>query len=751
MLALLARWILRAKLGVIAAYTVVVPLLGLYGMGVLGELQPGGFRDPAAESTRASEAARRFIAGDLLVLFSLPPDSPAGTVDDIEAFTALLTAVTRAEADPSVEKIVSFATTGVPWLLSKDRTRTAALVTLRGPDVDKVQAARRLRPLFAAEGFEVSFGGYAPVFDGITTTVERDLRTAELVALPLTLLLLLLLFRSAVSAALPVLLGGVAITLSLAILRALHAVSDVTIFAANVATILGLGLAIDYSLFILMRFREELPRVGERRAVVRAMATAGRAVAFSGLTVAVSLCGLFLFPHGVLRSVAVGGIAVTLATVLLAITLLPALLAVLGRRVTALPFPFGLRLPEQVSMLSSRIPGPAGAPEPGLWPAIARAVMKRPFMTVTLVVGAMLVCASPFLRLAPSIADARALPEGDAARRTQEIVEAALAAHMTTPHEIVVSLGGAAWDAQKIGALASFSKRLASVPGVSSVHGPLSLDPDPGRATRLLLNDGEASRAVRALFMDDRSARIAVISEWAVDDPRALEQVDVLRRVPPPPGMTVQVGGQSAWIVDVRHALSTYTPPMVAFIALAMCVVLFLVFGSIILPIKAILMNLLSLTASFGAIVWVFQDGRFTELLAYEPLGTTESSVPVLMFAIVFGLSMDYEVLLLSRVREEFLATGDNELAVARGLARTGRLITSAALLLVVVVMCFAMSRLVLIKTLAVGIAVAILLDATVVRTLLVPATMKLLGRWNWWAPRWLHKIWEHIGGPRAE
>jgi RND superfamily putative drug exporter len=752
MLGLLARQVLRARVGVVVAFAVVVPLAALYGAGVLHELQPGGFRDPDAESTVVAELSRRFVAGDLVVLFSLPPGSPAGTVDDIEAFSSLVTALSRAEQDPAVEKIVSVASSSAPWLLSRDRTRTVALVTLRGPDIDKVAAARRLRPLLQADGFDVMFGGYAPVFEAITTTVERDLRRAELVALPLTLLLLLLLFRSVVSAALPVLLGAIAVAFSLAILRALHTVSDVTIFAANVATILGLGLAIDYSLFVLMRYREELPRVGEQRAVMRAMATAGRAVTFSGLTVAVSLCGLFLFPHGVLRSVAVGGIAVTLATVLLATTLLPALLAILGRRVMAFPIPFGLRLPEEVSRLTM-LPGLAPPPgqEPGLWPALARAVMRRPLLTGLVVVGGMLACAAPFLRLAPSIADARALPATDEARRSQEIIEAEFTAHLTTPHEVIVSLEHGTWDEATVAQLAAFQRKLQALPGVTLVNGPLTLDPDPARAARLLLDDGESARTIRALVLDERSARLAIVSAYAVDDPRALEQVDTLRHLSAPPGMKVLVGGQSAWVVDVREALRAYTPAMVLFIALAMCVVLFLVFGSVVLPLKAIAMNLLSLTASFGAIVWVFQEGRFTSLLAYEPLHTTESSVPVLMFAIVFGLSMDYEVLLLSRVREEYLATGDNDIAVARGLARTGRLITSAALLLVVVVMCFASSRLVLIKTLAVGIAVSVFLDATVVRTLLVPATMKLLGDWNWWAPAPLARLWEKLGGPKPE
>lgn len=734
------------------AFAVLVPVAALFGAGVLRELQPGGFRDPEAESSIVADMTRRFVAGDLVVLYSLQPGNSAGTVDDIEGFAALAEALTRAEADPDVARVVSFVSTGAPWLVSRDRTRTVALVTLKGNDVAKVAAAARLRPAFAAAGFDVQFGGYTPVFQGITSTVEHDLRRAELYALPLTLLLLLLLFRSVVSAAIPVILGGCAIAFSLAILRALHTVSDVTIFAANVATILGLGLAIDYSLFVLMRFREELPKVGERRAIVRAMATAGRAVAFSGTTVAVSLCGLFVFPHGVLRSVAIGGIAVTLATVLLALTLLPALLALIGKHIDALRIPFGLPLPHERANATVPPREPDAEERADPWHRLAGLVMRFPIITGVAVVTLLVVLAAPFVRLAPSIADARSLPRGDEARTAQEIIDREFQPHLTTPHDVVVVLEQGAWTHARLLELDGFSKRMQAIPGVAMVTGPLSVLPgDPARAATLLLANDDSSRAVRALFLDGDTARFAVLSQFAVDDARALEQVELLRRALPPPGTRALVGGQAAWVVDVRHALRVHTPAMVAFIAVAMTLVLFLVFGSLVLPLKAIAMNLLSLTASFGAIVWVFQEGRLTSLFHFEPLGTTESSVPVLMFAIVFGLSMDYEVLLLSRIREEYLVTGDNNRAVARGLARTGRLITSAALLLVVVVLCFATSRLVLIKTLAIGIAVAVFLDATVVRSLLVPATMCLLGDWNWWAPRPLLKLWERIGGPRRE
>lgn len=730
-MAWLARLIVRLRHGVVAAYAVVAVLCATFGAGVLGELKPGGFRDPAAESTIVAERSRHFVSGDLVVVYR----AHSGTVDDVDGWTALVPALTRAEQDPSVEKVVSFFSTGAPWLLSKDRTATLALISLRGTDLEKVAASQRLLGALSADGFTLSRGGYAPVFDAITSTVEHDLRRAELWVLPLTLVLLLLLFRSLISAALPVIIGGVAVSITLAILRAIDRFGEVTIYAANVATILGLGLAIDYALFVLMRFREELPRVGQRRAVVRAMATAGKAVAFSGGTVAVSLCGLFLFPHGMLRSVAVGGIAVTLATVLLATTLLPALLALLGHRIDALKIPFGLPLPDEHD---------ADTLEHGLWPRVARVVMAQPIVVGAAVVVALGACAAPFARFAPSIADARALPRGMEAREAFEAVERDFVPHLGTPHEVLISWQGGRPGDDEIRALLAYARRLTSVPGVAMVASPEdAFLGEPDRAVAALLGDDEAGAALRGLFVQGDTARLAVLSRFDVDDERALEQLELLRRVPPPPGSTVLVGGQSAWVVDVRDALLRYTPRMVAFIAVAMLVVLFGLFGSVVLPIKAVAMNLLSLTASFGAIVWIFQDGRLTGLLNYQPLATTESTVPVLMFAIVFGLSMDYEVLLLSRIREEYLATGDNSRAVARGLARTGRLITSGALLLVTVVLCFATSRLVLIKTLAVGISFAVLLDATIVRSLLVPATMRLLGRYNWWAPAFLRRVWD--------
>ena len=730
-MAWLARLIVRLRHGVVAAYAVIAVVCATFGAGVLGELKPGGFRDPSAESTIVAERSRHFVSGDLVVVYR----ANSGTVDDIEGWAGLVPALTRAEQDPSVERVVSFFSTGAPWLLSRDRTSTLALITLRGTDLEKVAASQRLLGALHADGFTVSRGGYAPVFDAITSTVEHDLRRAELWAMPLTLLLLLLLFRSLISAALPVILGGVAVSITLAILRALDYFGEVTIYAANVATILGLGLAIDYALFVLMRFREELPRVGQRRAVVRAMATAGTAVAFSGATVAVSLCGLFLFPHGMLRSVAVGGIAVTLATVLLATTLLPALLALLGHRVDALKIPFGMPLPDEHD---------ATALEHGLWPRIARVVMAQPVLVGAAVVLVLLACAAPFLRFSPSIADARALPRGMEARDAFEAVERDFMPHLSTPHEVLVTWPGRRPGADDVRALLAYARRLASVPGVVKVTTPEDAFPgDPERAVAAMLGSDEAGAALRGLFVQGDTARLAVLSRFDVDDERALEQLELLRRVAAPPGAAVLVGGQSAWVADVRDALVRYTPRMVAFIAVAMLVVLFGLFGSVVLPLKAVAMNLLSLTASFGAIVWIFQDGRLTGLLHYEPLTTTESTVPVLMFAIVFGLSMDYEVLLLSRIREEYLATGDNARAVSRGLARTGRLITSGALLLVTVVLCFATSRLVLIKTLAVGISFAVLLDATIVRSLLVPATMRLLGRYNWWAPAFLRRWWD--------
>ena len=733
----LARLAIRYRIAVIAVALALYPTAVWIGSDVFEVLRPGGFDDPTSESQVARvRLEKELMTGgvDLVALYR----AQEGTVEDVEAWGRVLAALARVEKDPQVQSVVSYYTTGAPWLVSKDKSRTFVVIGLSGDDVAKAEAAERLKPMLRAEGMDTTFGGYTQVFRAVNATIEEDLTRAEMIAFPITAVLLVIIFRSIVSALLPLLLGGLSIVLALATLRILAMITETSVFAANVVTVLGLGLAIDYSLFILNRYREEAPKRGVGWALVKSVTTTGRAVAFSGLTVAASLLGLFAFPHMVLRSIAVGGIAVTLTAVVLALTALPALIAVLGPRVDALRVPL--------------LPPPADDDdEKSFWHRVAYGVMRRPFIVSAGVVALLLLLGAPFLRFNPSLAEARTLPKSAEARRVLEDLEAHFTPHQTTSHDVVLTMQRAD-DPAELAAVRAFVQRLARIEGFARVDSVFTSMPglSPDEATQLALvprerRDPSLSPLVD-LFLRGRTMRVSLVSVHDPSSAEALAQVAALRAAAPPPGVDVVVGGQSAWLADLRASLQARTPIMVIGIGVVMFVVLFLVFGSVILPLKAIAMNLLSLTASFGAIVWVFQDGRFESLLGYQSLGTSDVSLPVLMFAIVFGLSMDYEVLLLSRVREEYVRTGDNSLSVARGLARTGRLITSAAALMVVVFSAFASSEVMLLKTLAFGMALAIALDATVVRSLLVPATMRLLGDLNWWAPAPLMRLWRKVG-----
>jgi RND superfamily putative drug exporter len=723
---------IRGRVVVVVVAAILLPVCWWLGRDVFSVLKPGGFRDPDAESTRVDAAVRAFGGGaDLVVVHR----ATTGRIDDVENFTSLVAVTSAAAADPGVERVVGFPQVGAPFLLSNDKTASLTLLTLRGTDPEKRGHAERVKRLLSGDDedrarLQASFGGYIELFAAIPETVESDLRRAEVLAFPITAVLLLLLFRSVVSASLPLVIGGAAIVSTFAILRVLSWFTEVTVFAASLASILGLGLAVDYALFVVARFREERARGRtNERALWIALRTAGRAVVFSGATVAISLLGLFVFPHGVLRSVALGGVAVTAATVLLALTLLPALLSLLGPHLERGRIPFGW--PGH---------GDDGLDDPGIWRSITRVVERAPVVVAVVVGGALLVTAAPFARFEASVADERTLPDDAAPRVVKAVVDRDFFPHQTTPVDVVVTFDGDARSPTHLLTLRALSTSLAAHPAVARVDGPWSLvaDKNDDHALRVLTSADAGTSGLVSLFLRGSQARLALTGVARADDARMLALVRELRDLPLPAGVvTVDVGGQSAWVVDVRRDLFSRAPWMVAFIAVVMFVVLFALFSSVALPLKALLMNALSLTASFGVIVFVFQDGRFADVLGFTPSGVSEAVVPVLMLAIVFGLSMDYEVLLLSRMKEEWDRTGDNARAIAHGVWRTGRLITAAALLFLVVVLCFATSRLLLVKTLTVGMAVAVLLDATLVRALLVPATMHLLGRFNWWAPAW--------------
>jgi len=625
--------------------------------------------------------------------------SPDRTVED-PAFRQAVTGTLAALPTDVVERTVSWYGTNAPGLVSTDRQATYAVLVLRGDERQRTDGLDRIEDSLAAPGLQTQVGGSATVGRDITERISADIARAEMLSLPVLLVLLVLVFGSLVAASLPLVIGVVAILGAFTALRVVSEFTEVSVFSVNVVTILGLGLAIDYGLFMVGRYREELGRgLATREAIVRTMATAGRTIAVSGLTVAVSLSGLLIFPQVFLRSMGAGGIAAVLVAVLAALTVLPALLAVLGRRVDALP-------------VRRRRTRPVTGAGPGAWARLAGSVMRRPVLYAVAVVGLLLALGLPFLRVTFGGIDARALPAGTESRQVAEALDRDFPGNSVHPIDAVVT------GADPAG-LDGWVAAARGVDGITSAT--------------VTGTNGVTARVDLGFTADPISA-----------EARGL--VDRVRELPPPPGGTVLVGGETAVLSDLLSGLGRLLPVMALIVAGATFLLLFLAFGSVVLPIKALLVNVLSLAASFGAIVWIFQDGNLSGLLDFTPTGTLEATQPILVLAIVFGLSMDYEVFLMSRIRERYLLTGDNTEAVATGLQRTGGLITTAALLLVVVIGAFSLSGITFIKLIGVAMAIAIVVDATVVRALLVPATMRLLGRWNWWAPAPLRRLHDRVG-----
>jgi len=691
----------------------------------------GGFEDPGRESWRVNDdLVNNLDAGptDIAVVYTAPEGS---TVDDPEVMVAVESAVSRATSNPNVIGVTSFYETAASELVSKDRTRTLVLARLKGGDQEKIAALEQLRKDLQAPPLKMDFGGYVPLNEAVLGLVKRDLFRGELIALPLTLVALVTVFGSVAAAALPVLVGGIACLLSLAVLMLLALVTTVNAISLNVVTIMGLGLSIDYSLLLVTRMREELVQHDPVEAAKRTITTAGRAVAFSAVVVVCSLGGLLVFPQAIVRTSGIGAIVVLFGTLAISLTFLPAMLVLLGPRIDALRIPFGFRAASSANV------------EQTGWYRFAKGVMRRPGMVTIVVTGALLTLAVPFLRFAGSVPDHRMLPPGNGVRTTIELINREFIPHIISPHEILVFTEGESLSTDNLEKLGAFSDAIGLTEGVARVIDIYSRTPAGMQrpafiaAIQKLRTDPSFTQSA-SIFARGNVMRFMTISAYDSPDPRGMDTVHRLRQLPLPAGMRMEIGGVSANLLDLKLCVAERTPWMLLFICIAMVIVLFSAFGSVVLPLKAIVMNTLSLSASFGAIVWIFQDGRLTWLLQYESQGVSEALQPILMFCTVFGLSMDYEVFLLARVAEERDKGASNDEAIALGLARTGQPITTAALLFVLVVAAFATSVIITVKSLGVGMALAVFIDATIVRAILVPTTMKLLGRWCWWAPAWL-------------
>jgi trehalose monomycolate/heme transporter len=689
---------------VIAAVGIVAA--AIWGTGVFGSLQSaGGFAPPNSQSQREQVLAARAFGrdgGDVVLLYS----SANQTVHSPAYRSAVTTSLARLPRN-RVTAVQTYWSTGSAQFASANGRVSYAVLELAGTtDTSRIASYNAIKGDLAASGLTVQAGGQIPTEAAINKEVTSDIGRAEGISMPVLLVLLVVIFGSLAAASLPLAIGGIGIIGSFAALRLLTLATPVSIYSINITTILGLGLAIDYGLFMVGRFREELNRQASvEDAVARTVATAGRTIAVSGVTVALALASLLLFPEVFLRSMGYGGVATVLVDMLAALTVLPALLAVLGPKVNA------LRVRKSVAARPAH-------EATGGWYRLARSVMRRPVAFAAVIVVILLALGSPFLKVTWGGTDARALPAAAAPRVVTQTLARDFPGNVTAPIESLVTFAGPVGPARQA-QLDAYVSRLDQVPGVTGaqitgVHGDVA---------RIDLRYGP----------DPLSAQ-------------ARQIVQRVRDVAPPARARTDVGGQTAQLVDELGSLSATLPWMALVMAATTFVLLFLAFGSVVLPVKAIVMNLLSLSATFGVVVWIFQEGHLSGLLRFAPTGTLDPTMPILMLAIIFGLSMDYEVFLLSRIRERYDVTGDNTEAVASGLQRTGGVITSAALLLIIVIGAFSASGITFIKLMGVGMIVALIVDASIVRVLLVPATMRLLGRANWWAPRPLRRLYARYG-----
>jgi RND superfamily putative drug exporter len=712
-----ARAIVRYRILVLVVSLAALAAAAVLGAGVADVLSNGGFSDPDSESVAAASAlAEDFGAApaDAVLVVQAPR-----TVDDPAVAAAGVALVEELGAEAGVASVTSYWTLGSPPGLRSDDSRQALVFVdiAGGGEVVLDVSAGLIEEYRGGRGeLEVLVGGNGPMFAEIQETTESDLARAEAIAFPITLLLLVFVFGSVVAAVLPLGVGGFAIVGTFLVLRVLAEYTEVSIFALNLTTALGLGLAIDYALFVVSRLREELGTGwSPHEAAARTVQTAGRTVLFSAGTVAVSLAAMLVFPLSFLRSFGYAGIAVVALAAVGAVVVLPALLAILGHR---------------IDRLRVRRVRPVADGE-GIWHRIATTVMRRPVPIATAVVVLLLVVGAPFFRVELGQSDDRVLAPGSPARQVGDTLREDFNAFEGGSIDVVVADSSA--DPAGAGSLA---ETLSALGGVARVDGPNG----SYVAGALMAPAGPANLR----FASPEGFYLAVVPSVDPLSSEAEGLVDSIRAVDSP--YSLMVAGQTADLVDTTEALFSTLPLALAIIGVVTFVVLFLMFGSLVVPAKAVILNLLSLSATFGALVWIFQDGNLSELLDFTATGTLNLTMPILMFCIAFGLSMDYEVFLLSRIKEEYDVTGDNQRSVAMGLERTGRIVTAAAVLIAVVFVAFATSGVAFLKMFGVGMTLAVLVDAFLIRSTLVPAFMRLAGNANWWAPRWMKRVYRRFG-----
>jgi putative drug exporter of the RND superfamily len=698
------RWATLVGSGVLLAISVAGLLMG-------GTLTSGGPLTSNLESARAGN----LITSDLrsgapttsnFVLIFSSPNLSVGDAAFKDAVTAALAPIQGDSRISSITTPYNAPNARVAQAFTSTNGHQALVsVDLKSTGMQARKDYDALRAQVHSDTLTVMGTGFVAINEAFNKTLEADLQRAEFVTLPLTLLLLVIIFASLVAAGLPLGVGVLTIIGGLAGTFFLSRFTDVSQYALNIVTLIGLGVSIDYSLFVVNRFRDELARgAGREDAIATTMATAGRAITFSGITVAVGLSAMLFYQGTFLASMGAAGAIVVAVAVVYGLTFLPAMLSIVGPGVNRLRIPI------------LRRPSTGG----GFWRGLATWVMRRPLVVLLPTTGFLLLAASPFIQLRLANGDVDMLPSRLEARQGYDQMINNFPGQDQTTFNIVVNYpDGSPQTPGRVSAQSDLAQRIAAIPGV--LHTSTA-----GVGTHIVLIQATTA-----------SPPTSDASRAIVNSIRSLPGVG--------DGGQVLVGGQTAVDLDVIKFIVSRTPMAVGFVVAATLIVLFLLTGSVVLPLKAVLLNFLSIGASFGALVWIFQQGHLSTLLGFTPQ-SIDPSIPVILFSIVFGLSMDYEVLLVSRIHEEYVSTGDNTKAVAHGLERTGRIITGAAAIMVTVFLAFGLAEVVIIKAIGIGLAIAVALDATLVRMLVVPAVMRLLGEWTWWAPRPLRRLYSRAG-----
>lgn len=733
MLHQIARWALRSPRLILGIAALLAVITAVFGIPVANHLSAGGFQDPGSESARATQLlGEKFGQSDQQLLITIT--DPTGAASS-RAAAAGADIVAGFDASPNVMSVTS------PWtappaaaaeLVSTDGNTGLIIATMAGGENDAQNYAAELAgPVVGdRDGLTIRAGGTSMIYKQINDQTMQDLLRMEAIAIPLSFLVLVWVFGGLVAAALPMIVGLMAVLGAMAVLRVFTSFTEVSIFALNITTALGLALAIDYTLLILSRYRDEIAGGATREAaLMRTMATAGRTVLFSAVTVALSLSALLLFPMYFLKSFAYSGIATVAFAVAAAVIVTPAAIVVLADRLDALDL---RRLARRVL----RRPEPVAKPvEQLFWYRSTKFVMRRAILIGTAIVALLVLLGAPFLRIEFGSPDDRVLPKSASSHQVGDQLRNDFASNFFTGLSVVIPQAAGATESE----LDRYAADLSRVPEVSLVSSPGGT----------FVNGDKIGPPSAPTGVAEGSAFLSVRSTAPLFSDASKSQLDRLQAVAEPAGRDVLFGGGAQINRDVVSAVTSRIPLVLGLIGVITFVLLFLLTGSLVLPLKAIVLNVLSLSAAFGALVWVFQEGHLGAL-GTTPTGTIEANIPVLMFCIAFGLSMDYEVFLLARIREYWLNSkqgkADNDESVALGLARTGRVVTAAALIMSIAFAALIAAQVSFMRIFGLGLTLAVLVDATLVRMTLVPAFMHVMGRWNWWAPKPLARLHQRFG-----